>query len=193
MLFENRRGLRSLLLMIGFVLVFIWLPIASAMADDALPTTGLSLGGRGTYFDPADGDGSWYGGAQLRAHLSPAFAVEGSADYRRSDFGSTHIHTYPVLVSALFYLFPGRVSPFLLGGVGWYYTHTEGPGTDETKQRFGAHAGGGVEIFLNRYWSIDGTYRYVWVEKVESKDDALFDKKFSDNGHMITAGLNYHF
>src|SRR5438477_475302 len=98
MVVRNKIGLRSFLLMIGFVLVFIWLPMASAMADEALPTTGLSLGLRGTYYDPADGDASWYGGAQLRVHLSPAFAIEGSIDYRRTDFGpGVKVHSYPVL------------------------------------------------------------------------------------------------
>lgn len=177
--------------------MFIWLPTFSAMADDDddIKNTGLSLGGRGTYYNPADGDGSWYGGAQLRAHLGPIFALEGSIDYRNSDFGpNTTIHTYPVLVSALVYLYPGRVAPFLLGGVGWYLTHVETSGaSDSDDSRFGAHAGGGVEIYLSRSWSLDATYRYVWVENVESTNAPPLQKDFDDNGHMITAGLNYHF
>jgi opacity protein-like surface antigen len=187
-----------LLVLIAFVLMFVGLPTLPVMAqaDDDIKNTGISLGGRANYFNPADGDGSWYGGAQLRAHLGPIFALEGSIDYRKTDFGSgTDIHTYPVLVSALVYLFPGRVAPFLLGGVGWYFTHTEvsGGGSDSDDSRFGAHAGGGLEIYLNRYWSIDATYRYVWVEEVESTNAPPLQKEFDDNGHMITAALNYHF
>src|SRR6185503_2959492 len=145
------------------VLIFIGLPTLSAMAaDDVLDgdikNTGISLGLRATYYNPNDGDESWYGGAQLRAHLTQIFAVEGSIDYRRTDYGSgAKMHSYPVLVSALLYIFPGRFAPFLLGGVGWYFTHTETPGAaDKDDSRFGAHAGAGLEFYLNRYWSIDG-------------------------------------
>ena len=37
-------------------------------------------------------------------------AFEGSADYRRTDFGDTRVHTYPVQVSALLYLLPGKTA-----------------------------------------------------------------------------------
>jgi hypothetical protein len=31
------------------------------------------------------------------------------------------------------------------------------------------------------------------LEKIESRDQNIVDKKFQDNGHMITVGLNFHF
>ena len=34
---------------------------------------------------------------------------------------------------------------------------------------------------------------YIWLERIESKDQNVVDKKFNDNGHMITIGLNFHF
>lgn len=155
----------------------------------------VSLGGRATYFDPKDGSGNWYGGAQLRLYPSRFFAIEGSADYRRNDFDGTHTHTYPVQVSALLYpLGTTRLAPFILGGGGWYYTTVSGPnGFSDTQNRFGLHAGGGLQFFLNRRWSIDGTYRYIWLEKVESRDQNIVNKNFQDNGHMVTIGLNFHF
>ncbi len=155
----------------------------------------VMLGGRATYFDPKEGSGEWYGGAQLRFYPSHYFAIEGSADYRRNDFGQTRTHTYPVQVSALIYpLGTTRLAPFILGGGGWYYTTVKGPGGfDDTQNRFGLHAGGGLQFFLNRHWSIDGTYRYIWLEKVQSRDQNIVDKKFDDNGHMVTIGLNFHF
>jgi len=36
-------------------------------------------------------------------------------------------------------------------------------------------------------------YRYIWLEKIESKDQNIGGKKFNDNGHMITIGVNFHF
>ena len=155
----------------------------------------LSLGGRAAYYDPKEGDGNWFGGAQARLHLGRFFAVEGSVDYRQTDIGETRVRTYPVQVSGLIYPFGlRRISPFLLGGGGWYYTNVEGPGDiDDTQNRFGLHAGGGLQVFLNRRFSVDGTYRYIWLEKAESKNVSLDDKKFDDSGHMFTIGLNFHF
>jgi opacity protein-like surface antigen len=155
----------------------------------------FSIGGRATYFNPNDGDDNWFGGAQARLHLSEVFAIEGSVDYRRSKFEDTTVRTYPVQASGLIYLLPGkRLSPFLLGGGGWYFTNVKGPGGfDDTQHRFGLHGGGGLQLMLNDHWSIDGTYRFVWLERVQSRDDSLFDKRFQDHGHMVTIGLNFHF
>jgi opacity protein-like surface antigen len=155
----------------------------------------FSIGGRAMYFDPEDGKNHWFGGAQVRAHLGDIFAIEGSADYRKNDFGDTTVHTYPVQVSALAYLLPGkRISPFLLGGGGWYYTTIDGPnGFDDTDNRFGLHAGGGLQFMMTERWSVDGSYRYVWTEDIKSRDRSLRKKDFSDEGHMVTVGLNFHF
>ena len=104
--------------------------------SDASPTPrpGVSLGGRDAYIWNQDADaedGNFFGGAQIRIHLAKLFAVEGSADYRRERFsnGATIADIFPVQVSGLLYLLPNSpVSPFLLGGVGWYFTHVQGPG-----------------------------------------------------------------
>jgi len=155
----------------------------------------VSIGGRATYYDPKDAGGKWYGGGQVRVYPWRYFAIEGSADYRRNDFGDTRVHSYPVQVSALIYpLGTTRLAPFILGGGGWYYTTVKGPGGfDDTQNRFGLHAGGGLQFFFNRHWSVDSTYRYIWLEKIASKDQNIVDKKFDDNGHMVTIGLNFHF
>jgi opacity protein-like surface antigen len=169
---------------------------AAAWLFDEVQYGGLSIGGHATYFQPKDADqGSWYGGAQVRLHLSRIFALEALADYRRNDFGTTRTDTYPVQGSLLAYLLPGkRLSPFLLGGAGWYHTQVKGPGDfDDTQSRFGLHAGGGLQLFLSPHWSVDSTYRYVWLEKIESKGVSLDDKQFQDSGHMVTIGLNFHF
>lgn len=182
-----------------FAAMAVGLPMIAQSAEDGglfdqVEIGPLMLGGRATYYDPNDASGKWYGGAQLRLYPSRYFAIEGSADYRRNDFGDTRVHSYPVQVSALIYpLGTMRLAPFILGGGGWYYSTVTGPGVDDTQNRFGLHAGGGLQFFLNRHWSIDGTYRYIWLEKVQSKDQNFVDKKYDDNGHMITIGLNFHF
>lgn len=155
----------------------------------------FSIGGRATYFDPKNGDENWFGGGQVRIHPFHFLAVEGSVDYRRTEINSTKVQTFPVQGSVLLYPFGmKRLSPFILGGAGWYFTNVEGPGDfDKTQHRFGAHAGGGLQLFLTEYVSLDGTYRHIWLEKIESKDASLRDKRFEDNGHMVTFGLNVHF
>ncbi len=155
----------------------------------------LSIGGRATYFDPKEGDANWFGGGQLRLHPFKFLAVEGSVDYRKTDVSSTTVRTFPVQGSALIYPFgTKRLSPFILGGAGWYFTNVEVPhGFDKTQHRFGAHAGVGLQLFLSEHLSLDSTYRHIWLEKIESKDASLRDKQFQDNGHMVTFGLNLHF
>jgi hypothetical protein len=119
---------------------------ADSYIFDDVSKSFFSLGGRATYFDPPNLSPKWYGGAQARMHFGQVFAIEGSVDYREKKMESTFTRTYPVQVSALIYLLPGkRVSPFILGGGGWYYTNVNGPGGfSDTQKRFGAHAGGGV-------------------------------------------------
>lgn len=170
-------------------------PTADAAESEAT-RSGFSIGPRFAVIDPKDDRSRQFGGVQARLHLGRVFGIEASVDARRDRFeGSTKVWTVPVQVSALLYLIPdGPISPFLLAGPGWYYTKVEGPGDfNDTQQRFGLHAGGGLQWFLSRHVSIDGTYRYLWVEDVASKDAALRDKKFDDSGHMFTVGLNFHF
>ena len=157
----------------------------------------FSIGPRATYSTPKDADeGQWSAGAQARLHLSPALALEGSIDYRSNKFLKfTTVKTYPVQASLLAYLMPGSaVSPYLIGGAGWYYTEVEDPFRfSHTSSRFGLHAGAGLEVMLNEYVSLDGSYRYVWLESVASKDTNALDKDYQDSGSMITMAVNFLF
>ncbi len=169
----------------------------AAVAGDGVGDNVFSIGPRATYSTPKDADkGVWDPGVQARLHLSSALGLEASIDYRKNDFGSlTTVKTYPVQASLLAYLMPGgAVSPFLLGGVGWYYTQVDGPfGYSKTTSRFGVHAGAGLEVRLNKALSLDGTYRYIWLEDVASKDLNAVDKTYHDSGSMITIALNLLF
>ena len=177
----------------------ILLPQQAAAADNDLfqqmDIGFFSIGGRAMYYDPNEGQSRWFGGAQVRVNPFKYLSFEGSADYRKQNTEGSSIHTYPVQVSALIYpLGHTRLAPFLLGGGGWYYTTVKGPGNfDDTQNRFGLHAGGGLQFFISNHVSIDSTYRYIWLEDVRSKDQNIKDKNFNDNGHMITVGLNFHF
>lgn len=160
---------------------------------------GLEIGGRATYDKPRGGADSWSPGLQLRIHMSKNWALEGSGDYRRTTVsgpaagtsGSTRVDVFPVQGSLIGYIFPDSpVTPYVLAGAGWYFTHPEG---GHTSNRFGPHVGGGLQFFLNHYWSIDGSYRYIWLSGFHTGDSSLSENIFRDGGHMVTIGLNYHF
>ena len=168
----------------------------AAFAEGGVGEKTLSIGPRAAYATPKDGDGAWAPGAQLKLHLSKGLGLEASIDYLKNDFGPlTTIKTYPVQASLLAYLMPGSsLSPYLLGGAGLYYTKIDGPlGYESNTSRLGLHAGAGVEIMLNSSLSLDGAYRYVWLESVASHDASALDKNYQDSGSMFTIGLNLLF
>jgi opacity protein-like surface antigen len=169
---------------------------APSYADDDDDVGDVSFGPRASYYMPEDGDETWSGGAQLRLWRDKPLSLEGSIDYRREKFGSTRVDVYPVQASLLLNFLPGQeFNVFGLGGAGWYYTHIDRAGAldDDTDHRFGFHAGAGLEFMLGSGWSIDGTYRYIWLEDFASEDASIEDKDFDDSGSQVTIGLNYHF
>jgi opacity protein-like surface antigen len=169
---------------------------AAAQATDVAPASmgGVTFGGRAMYFRAKNqNSGDLSGGAQLRLHLTSVLAVEGSADYRQNKYGGTVVDVYPVQASLLLYILPSLpVSPYILGGVGWYNTHVQGQSghTD----RYGPHAGAGIEAALGRHWTVDADARYLWTQSLTAPTTAHpAGDNFSDNGFMITTALNYRF
>ena len=174
------------------------LPVPSPADDGLLQQVDiglLSIGGRAMYYDPKEGDANWYGGAQVRLHPWHYFAIEGSADYRRNDYaGGTSAHSYPVQVSALIYpLGTTRLAPFILGGGGWYYTTAQGRGDSTIRRtasgfmRAAGCSSSSIDIFPSTApIAISGSKRS------NPRTRNIVDKKFNDNGHMITIGVNFH-
>ena len=115
-------------------------------------------------------------------------------DLRNNKFGSADVEMIPVQLSVLVYLMPKgyRIAPYLLAGGGWYYTHVGAP-VNNYEFRFGPHAGAGAEFLLNKHWSLDGSYRYLWTEDINSQDaEHPLGRNFKDKGFMITIALNYY-
>ena len=54
-------------------------------------------------------------------------------------------------------------------------------------------AGVGLEVMLGQSLSMDGTYRYAWVESVTSRDLNALNKTYHDSGSIITMALNFLF
>jgi len=46
---------------------------------------------------------------------------------------------------------------------------------------------------LNESLSVDGSYRFVWLETVKSKAQTRWIKPMTDSGSMVTMALNFLF
>jgi opacity protein-like surface antigen len=178
----------------GMLLV---LPLLASAEGPGVGDSGFSLGPRASYFKAKDAEkGTWYAGAQARLHPTSVLGLEGSIDYRKNKYaGDVTIKGYPVQATLLVYLIPhSPVSPYLLGGAGWYFTQVESPGiAKKTDNRFGPHAGGGLEVKPDPWLSVDGSYRYIWLSDVESSNKNAITQKYRDSGSMITVAVNFLF
>jgi hypothetical protein len=116
-------------------------------------------------------------GGQFKMHLTPKTAIELSADYetRTNDSLSERAKTMPIQASAMYFPIRSVVSPYVLGGVGWFRheltttgsggsTGSSGSTTTTTSVReMGYHAGLGAEVRINRRVTIHGDYRYTHI------------------------------
>jgi opacity protein-like surface antigen len=93
----------------------------------------------------------------------------------------------------------GRVSPFLLGGPGWYRRKVEliDDAEQSVKTReFGWHAGGGLEILAGKRLGIHGDYRYTFLDfdDDEEEDEGLIGGLLPGHrGSMWTIGATIYF
>ena len=175
----------------AFLLV---LAASGAAAYEGGGASATSIGPRIAFYRPNDADhGDWAPGAQLRLHLTPVYAFEGSMDFAHYTSGGTSVRATPIQATVLGYFSPNSAfSPYLLIGGGWYPTHADGPGPYSPSRLFGPHVGAGLELLLGSSWSIDGSYRFLWTEIITwSNPTQLFGTDFSVRGHMFTAALNY--
>lgn len=143
----------------------------------------------------ADAGSLMYGG-MIRAKLSPAFAIEGSLNYRTQEYynGRLTVRSWPVMLSGLIYPFP----PMLYGlvGVGWHNTTFDwSPGfqhedlADPTKSRFGWHIGGGAEIPLGENFRLTGDIKYVFLDyKLNDVPDIPLSS-LNSNFYVINIGI----
>lgn len=151
----------------------------------------LGIGVRGGLYKSNDADNMLlYGGVQARWKIFPAMSIEGTFDYRPSESYSNNrkITNYPILASALFYLMPGaKVSPYVLGGVGWYYSKIEDSAGTNTTYTPGLHVGAGIDIPLSPDIVINTDFRYFFLNYGDQKV-----KDLNTDGYIISAGLTFY-
>jgi hypothetical protein len=165
-------------------------PSVQEKKEDSL---GWWLGARAGFLKAKDADdGTWVVGAQLRWHVAAIFAFEASVEVHRDEFndGDVEVFTIPVQLSAMLFIPLGGFRPYVLAGVGWYFTETSFSGPlsnldDDTDSVFGGHVGIGLELMLGRSFSINADFRYIFLDEPDSFRDDDFDY------WEFTIGLNF--
>ncbi len=161
-----------------------------------IPLTGnaegkFGLGPRAGLVKSNDASGlSLFGGGQIRWKIFPAMSLEGTFDYRAEESYSNNrkINTFPILTSALFYPVPGaKISPYFLGGVGWYFSKIEDSSGSSTWFTPGLHLGGGLDFPLNPNLVFNVDIRYYFLNY---GDDRV--KNLNTDGFIISAGLTFY-
>ena len=156
----------------------------------------FSLGASAGYLRAKDTDhGTWFGGVQARLRLG-MFAAEASVQFHqnRYEHGAVVVTQYPVQLTAFLYLIPaGPIRPYILGGVGWYYTeidyeHELSFIPTSHQNIFGEHLGAGAELFLAPRLSVDADVRYIFLNPSTNQ---VIGREF--NYWQITAGINFFF
>ena len=126
-----------------------------------------------------DVDSIRFVGGQIRL-LSKRWGLEVSMDRNSESFEllNQKVTETPIQASLLLRMGGAKVSPFLLGGPGWYRRKVElidGPdGAEVEATEFGWHAGGGLEILPWRHFGIHGDYRYTFLDFGDDDDDGGF-------------------
>jgi hypothetical protein len=164
---------------------------------------GFGIGGRFSWVKPdveTDVDAVRVVGGQLRL-LSRRVGLELSLDRRSESFEllNEKVTETPIQASLLWRLGSSRVSPFLLGGPGWYRRTVEPiDGPDDlsvSTTEFGWHAGFGLEILAGRHFGIHGDYRYTFLDFSDDDEDEGFIGGLlpGHRGTMWTLGATVYF
>jgi opacity protein-like surface antigen len=131
----------------------------------------ISLGPQLGYQKARDADeGNLMGGVACRLKLTPFLGAEASINYRQETYANEAltVRNWPVMVTGLIYPLPMVYGAI---GAGWYnttfdYDQSKFPlwtAKDETKQEFGWHFGGGVELPVGSSFKLVADIRYVFL------------------------------
>ena len=169
---------------------------------------GIGIGGRMSMVrgdvqtDPAAAAQRFLGG-QLRARLSPKMALEVSLERRSENPDlSTRVKDYPLQGSLMFFPIHSTLSPYLLGGMGWYTHVVEATSAGKVtatavSRTAGWHGGFGAEIKIGGHAGVHADYRYTMLhfgDGTGAGTGGLASRfKPTYDGSMWTAGFTFYF
>ncbi|HJR58353.1 MAG TPA: outer membrane beta-barrel protein [Vicinamibacterales bacterium] len=186
-----------------FVSVSVVILAAQFAGPSIASAQGLGVGARMAWVtadSEADDESVRFAGGQIRL-LSSRWGLEVSMDRHSETFDllNQKVTETPVQVSLLVRLGRGKLSPFLLGGRGWYRRKVELlDGSDDEVVKTteaGWHGGGGLEILAGRHLGIHGDYRYTFLDFDDDDDDDGFIGGLlpGHRGSMWTIGATIYF
>jgi opacity protein-like surface antigen len=193
---------------VRYAIVVIVLSTAVCVSPSLCSAQGFGVGGRIAWVtadSDADLDSVRFNGGQIRL-LTGRWGFEVSIDRNSESFEELNqkVTATPIQASLLLRMGGSKVSPFLLGGRGWYRRKVElidGPDEPDVETtETGWHAGGGLEIFAGRHVGIHGDYRYTFLNFGDDDDDDDDDDEGfigglipGHRGSMWTIGATIYF
>jgi Outer membrane protein beta-barrel domain len=162
--------------LLGLILLCVLLPVfVDAQVQFGL---GANTSLFGYNRDELDGGRIFWGG-HARVRVIKYFAGEFSVQYREDTFGFRNgdikLETFPVQLSGIVYpLAMIPITPYFVGGIGWYRLKATINGDLDLPFVFGQgsvvitetapHIGVGLEAFIGDHFSIGGDVRYVFLD-----------------------------
>ena len=180
----------SLSLVAALIALAAWESTVRAAGVELVPSVGFQRAVKGS-----DQVKPYYGLA-LRAKILPALKAEIGGAYRTDDFSSSSgdftVKSWPITAS----LWLSPINAFYAGGgVGWYNESFEfSPASglkNQTRQDFGMHVGGGLELPVAPSMAVDLNGRYVFLPVKSDPIDVL--KDWNPSFWTTTVGLAFRF
>lgn len=187
--FDHQPRVLSRIRLGALVCVGLAVGASAARAAEIVPSLGMTRavdGGDQTQLS---------GGLAVRGNILPLLKAEIAAGYRSNSQldGALRVRQWPITTSLWLTPIP---EIYAGGGIGFYQTTLDYDQrrlplvTDQTRQDFGIHLGGGVQIPLASSIGLDLGGRYVMMRDQES---ALIPHRFNPDFWTLNAGLAFRF
>lgn len=150
----------------GSIGLLVFLAVFTPTAAHAQDGPGLGIGPRITFQtgDSAVPNSSVLRvlGGQVKLRLTSKTEVELSADYQSSLDATLRerVKSLPLQASVLVFPIRSVISPYVLGGVGWYRQSIFNAGNTIAIRELGFHGGVGAEVRVGKRIAVHGDYRY---------------------------------
>jgi opacity protein-like surface antigen len=173
---------------VALLLAMLVVGVQIARGAEIIPSFGTT---RAVHTD--DNTSKFSGGLALRGNLTPFLAAEIGGSYRSEERldGNLRVTQWPITASL--WLKPVSML-YVGGGGGWYQTSLAYDKslalTDETRQQFGVHLGGGVLVPLASHVKLDLNGRYVFLDEIDQK---VSTKKLDPDFWTTSLGLAIKF
>ena len=182
----HRKVREVLLVLILSAVALACFAVRATPAASLVPSLGLTKPANG------GGDAKMTTGLALRGDITPGLMGEIGLSYRSESRFNNQVDVRSWPVTASLYFKPGPV--YVGAGVGWYQTSFAYPDgsifEDETRQDFGVHAGGGLELPITKAVGVDLNGRYVMMQDQQSR---LVPEDFDPDFWAMSLGLAMHF